>query len=162
MTSSYKHIHFISFKCLQILHVTLWSLLDLLSWYPFLNCLQIVWRTISSNELQWKFENDICKNQPSLFRSLFVNPYHIWGLWQQKQVSQAGVRNYIPQFTVGCNYLSLSEIPASGTKVLICPGLFQTRPVLWLLMPWLPVSLGHQQPWYWPIHIRYMWNCFWP
>ena len=44
---------------------------------------------------------------------------NIWGLRFQKQVSQAGISNYIPQFTVGCNYLSLSEIPASGAKVLI-------------------------------------------
>ena len=44
---------------------------------------------------------------------------HIWGLWRQKQVSQAGISNYIPQFTVGCNYLSLPEIPASDAKVLI-------------------------------------------
>ena len=36
-----------------------------------------------------------------------------------KQVSQAGIRNYIPQFTVGCNYLSLPEVPASGSNVLI-------------------------------------------
>ena len=43
----------------------------------------------------------------------------IWGLWRQKQVSQAGISNCIPQSTVGCNYLSLPEIPASGTKVLI-------------------------------------------
>ena len=34
----------------------------------------------------------------------------IWGLCCQKQASQAGISNYIPQFTVGCNYLSLSEI----------------------------------------------------
>ena len=32
---------------------------------------------------------------------------HMWGLCCQKQVSQAGISNYIPQFTVGCNYLSL-------------------------------------------------------
>ena len=36
-----------------------------------------------------------------------------WGLWCQKQVSQAG----IPQYSEGCNCLSLSEIPASGTNV---------------------------------------------
>ena len=30
---------------------------------------------------------------------------HIWGLWRQKQVSQAGISNCIPQNTVGCNYL---------------------------------------------------------
>ena len=45
---------------------------------------------------------------------------HIWRLCCQKQVSQAGISNYIPQFTVGCNYISLTEIPASGNKVLIC------------------------------------------
>ena len=39
----------------------------------------------------------------------------------QKQVSQAGISNYTPQFTVGCNYLSLPEIPASGNEVHICP-----------------------------------------
>ena len=43
----------------------------------------------------------------------------LWGLCCQKQVSQAGISNYIPQFTVGCNYLSLPEIPASGNQVLI-------------------------------------------
>ena len=42
-----------------------------------------------------------------------------WGLWSQKPVSQAGISNCIPQLSVGCNYLSLHEIPASGTKVLI-------------------------------------------
>ena len=44
---------------------------------------------------------------------------NIWGLWCQKQVSQAGISNYIPQVTVGCNYLSLPEITAADTKVLI-------------------------------------------
>ena len=54
----------------------------------------------------------------------------IWGLWCQKQVFQVGISNYIPQFTVGCNYLSLPEIPASGTKVLISPlcGILAAHP----------------------------------
>ena len=43
----------------------------------------------------------------------------IWWLCRQKQVSQTGISNYILQFTVWCNYLSLSEIPASGNKVHI-------------------------------------------
>ena len=50
---------------------------------------------------------------------LFIGIYSIWGLWCQKQVSQAGISNCIPQNTVGCNYLSLPVIPASGTYVLI-------------------------------------------
>ena len=40
-------------------------------------------------------------------------------VWCQKQVFQAGISNYIPQFTAGCDYLSLPKIPASGTNVLI-------------------------------------------
>ena len=44
---------------------------------------------------------------------------HIWRLWRQKQVSQEGISNYIRQYSVGWNYLSLPEISASGTKVLI-------------------------------------------
>ena len=46
--------------------------------------------------------------------------FNICGFCCQKQVSQAGKSNYIPQLTAGCNYLSLPEIPASGNKVLIC------------------------------------------
>ena len=39
-----------------------------------------------------------------------------WGLWHQKLISQAGIINCIPWWSVGCNYLSLPEKPASGTK----------------------------------------------
>ena len=42
----------------------------------------------------------------------------IWRSVCQKQVSQAGISNYIPQYTVGCYYLSLPEKPTSGNKVL--------------------------------------------
>ena len=52
-------------------------------------------------------------------------------LWCQRQVSRAGVSNYVPQYSVGCNYLAMPKAPASGTNVLIykdvgarsrCPG----------------------------------------
>ena len=46
----------------------------------------------------------------------------IWGLWCQKQVSQAEVSNCIPHYSAGFNYLSLPKIPASGTKALISTG----------------------------------------
>ena len=39
-----------------------------------------------------------------------------WSLWHQKQISQAGISDCIPQYSVGCNYLSLPDIPASGAK----------------------------------------------
>ena len=41
-----------------------------------------------------------------------------WGLWCQKQVSSLCISNYTTQITVGCNYLSLPCILASGTNVL--------------------------------------------
>ena len=48
----------------------------------------------------------------------FIYLICIWGLWRQKQLSEAGLSNCIPQSTLGYNYLSLPEIPASGAKVL--------------------------------------------
>ena len=67
----------------------------------------------------------------------------IWGLCCQKQVSQAGISNYIPQFTVWCNYLSLLGILASDNEVLIfidiiARNLIQNqwlRNVLWRKVP---------------------------
>ena len=61
---------------------------------------------------------------PGYFEDWVIFIFHtktgtIWRLWYQKQVSQAGISNCIPQNTVGCNYVSLPEIPASGTKSLI-------------------------------------------
>ena len=35
----------------------------------------------------------------------------VWGLWYQKQVSQAWISNSIPQNIIACNYLSMPEIP---------------------------------------------------
>ena len=43
----------------------------------------------------------------------------LWGFGCQKQVSQAWISKCIPQYSVGYNYLSMPEIPASGTKILI-------------------------------------------
>ena len=51
-----------------------------------------------------------------------------WGLWRQKQVSLTWISNCIPQNTVGCNYLSLSEIPASDANVLKGES-FQWHPI---------------------------------
>ena len=45
--------------------------------------------------------------------------YVIYGFCCQKQVSQAGICNCTPQYSVGWNYLFELEIPASGNKVLI-------------------------------------------
>ena len=42
-----------------------------------------------------------------------------WGLVCQEQVYRTWISNYNPQDTVGCNYLSMAYIPASGTHVLM-------------------------------------------
>ena len=41
------------------------------------------------------------------------------GFGARSRYLMQGISNYIPKFTVGCNYLCLPEIPASGAKVLI-------------------------------------------
>ena len=53
----------------------------------------------------------------------------------QKQIFQTGISNSIPQKTVGCKYLSLPEIPASGTKVIICLSLSITVSIIDSLFP---------------------------
>ena len=64
----------------------------------------------------WHHNDIVC---PLSSKLLLHSSAIIWGLWCQKQVSQVGISNCIPQNTVGCNYLPLPQIPASGTKVLI-------------------------------------------
>ena len=46
---------------------------------------------------------------------------NIWRLWRQKQVSMAGISNYIPHITVRCNYLCLCmpELTASGAETAV-------------------------------------------
>ena len=39
--------------------------------------------------------------------------------FSRKQVFHAGISNCIPQYSAGCNYLSMSEIPVSGAKTFI-------------------------------------------
>ena len=34
-----------------------------------------------------------------------------------------------------------------------------TRSISWLLLPWLLMSPGHQQPWYWLCRIGRFWSC---
>ena len=45
---------------------------------------------------------------------------YVWGAWCQKLASHAGINNCIPQYSVRCNYLSMSEIHGSGAKILLC------------------------------------------
>ena len=50
---------------------------------------------------------------------LEIFDFHYMRTWCQKQVSQAGKSNCIPQYSFEWNYLFLPEISASGTKILI-------------------------------------------
>ena len=82
------------------------------STYP----LWAVWRVGKSEYLQLQRP---LRPQMTNWNHISVTRYRYnWELCRQKQVSQVGISNYIPQFTVGCNYLSLPEIPASGDQVL--------------------------------------------
>ena len=61
------------------------------------------------------FENVISKMATSLSWAQSVKGQDVkWGLCHQKQVSWVWISNYIPQNTVGCNYLSMPKLPASG------------------------------------------------
>ena len=82
--------------------------------------LQLIKNRIQENQ-EYSSSNWYLYNQ-SITDSLHSLKTKSWGLCCQKQVSQAGISNYIPQFTVGGSYLSLPEIPASGYKVLSCPN----------------------------------------
>ena len=56
-----------------------------------------------------------CLQVSPLCRAMCFRCLHLWTL---RQVSQAGKSNCIPQYSVGCNYLCLPKIRASGAKVL--------------------------------------------
>ena len=76
---------------------------------------------ISSNRPFWSTSSDQKRNQISLIPiETRKNAFIICWLWHKNQVSEAGIGNYISQFTVECNYLSLPEIPAFVAKVLMC------------------------------------------
>ena len=49
---------------------------------------------------------------------VFPAEIYIQTNWGQRQVFQARMSNCIPQYSVWCDYLSLPEIPTSGTIVL--------------------------------------------
>ena len=53
-----------------------------------------------------------------LISLLYHYPVYKWGLWCQNQVSQTGISNCIPHYSVGCNYLSMPEMSPSVPKVL--------------------------------------------
>ena len=59
--------------------------------------------------------------------------YHrvIWGLLCQEQVSQAGISNRILQYSVGCNYLSMPEIPAVGCISMHEISSYDKTKVIW-------------------------------
>ena len=56
-------------------------------------------------------------------------PYNICGLCRQKQVYQAEICNCIPQYFMGCNYLSMLERPASdNTDLILWTSFTSTQP----------------------------------
>ena len=78
----------------------------------------------------WSLFSTVCYVVLCYNSSLLYIAYMNWGFWCQKQVSHTGISNCIPQSTVGCNYLSLPEIPASGAKVLNHPWLLADAEII--------------------------------
>ena len=64
-------------------------------------------------QLREKYVNDSIIKDAVRFCDYTAKYKVIWGLCRQKQISQAGISNCIPRNTVGCNSLSLPEIPGS-------------------------------------------------
>ena len=48
-----------------------------------------------------------------------------------------------------CRLFRSENLTASGLTLNVPSYLSLTRSISWLLMPWLLMSPGHQQPWYW-------------
>ena len=66
-----------------------------------------------------------------------------WGHTSQKPVNRAWISNYSPQSVVGCNYLSMHYMPASGTCFLNWGGGHRDRCV-WVTDSWKnDVSMYH-------------------
>ena len=85
------------------------------------NIIQVILRIIAFERLNTPCPRGQGVGNPSFFVTagfLFSKWYcaMIWGLWCQKRVSQAWIGNCIEQYSVGCNYLFLPEIPVLAPK----------------------------------------------
>ena len=78
-------------------------------------------------------------------------------------IGRGNTQNFVNTIQVNCKCMCLAGLlwyqcvsfivyPESHVLTLNVRGLSYlglTRSISWLLMPWLPTSPGHQQPWYW-------------
>ena len=85
-------------------------------------CIESTWQYVSVRRRKHRLGNNnrFVDLDTSAEHRLFNVCHTIRGLGCQKQFYQARISNHIPQYSIGCNYLTLPEIPASGTKVLVC------------------------------------------
>ena len=93
-------------------------------------CRQWLGMKLLANHQQkrWKPSSlDACMHYPISMSQSNWYLYPIFGDFgtRSRYLSQAWKSNCIPQYSVGCNYLSIPEIPASGTKVLILKCIIQ-------------------------------------
>ena len=83
--------------------------------------------------------------------------YHaIWGLWCQKQISQAGLSNYTPQLTAGCNHPDSKVHGANMGPILgrQDPGGPHVGPMnfaIWILIPAWDTCFWHQSLHMWHV-----------
>ena len=101
-----------------------------------------VYKSHESTDMTVKQQNkrttkNICIFYGIYYLLLFI--YYKWWLSYQKQVPQQWISNCIQQNTGGCNYFSLFETPAFGTKVLRYIFTFRNfKSFVVLLLPWYP------------------------
>ena len=98
-TDDYNHIQHCIRYCI---YMGIWKLLQYI--YIYIATTSIKGQTV------------IEEIQPLIVYAIIVD---MQGLWWQKQVSEEWISNCIPWNTVEHNYLTMSEIVTSGTKVLI-------------------------------------------
>ena len=82
----------------------------------------------------------VCKHNSNLYVMVFIPVYCDikWGLWFR----------YL-RFTIICIHTSKHSPSWLCLVMLKLKYCGQTWSISWLLMPWLLVSPGHQQQWYW-------------
>ena len=122
---------FILISCHQSGRWSCGHLMNYLASWPLMGVL-FRWPIFSVSATKFTLESNITDRISLLVLDIQwkCNDLANWGLCCQKQVSQTGISNYIPQFTVGCKYTYPCLIPASANKVLNWYGTYPVRFVM--------------------------------
>ena len=84
--------------------------------------------------------------------------YILWILWMIYGIHSINVMIVTPIPCCGASHFNILLFPLLTLNVRRPSYLGLTRSISWLLMPWLLMSPGHQQPWYWLCRICRSWS----